>query len=107
MEGGTGDHRLSLWEKGSDLWEPWVTLGSKCLTWAPLALGILGDGPYVVGLSAAGPSSGVPALHVSSLQVHPMGIFAVEDLGVGVSGVGESLLSSPGVCSVGPWRGSQ
>lgn len=74
-------------KRGSDLWEPWVSPGSKCLTWAPLALGILGDGPYVVGLSAAGPSSGVPALHVSSLRVHPMGMSAVEDLGVGVSGV--------------------
>lgn len=81
-------------KRGSDLWEPWVSPGSKCLTWAPLALGILGDGPYVVGLSAAGPSSGVPALHDSSLRVHPMGISAVEDPGLGVSGVCGVLCSA-------------
>lgn len=81
-------------KRGSDLWEPWDSPGSKCLTWASLALGILGDGPYVVGLSAAGPSSGVPALHVFSLQVHPMGISAVEDFGVGVSGVWGGLCSA-------------
>lgn len=48
-------------------------------------------------LSATGPSSGVPALHVSSLWVPPMGLFGVGVPNLGVSGVGVSGLG--GFCS--------
>lgn len=50
-----------------------------------------------MGLPAAGPSSGVPALHVSSLWVPPMGMFGIGVHSLGVSGVRVSGLG--GFCS--------
>lgn len=42
-------------KRGSDLWEPWVSLGSKCLTCPPLLWGSLEE---------------VPVLWISLPQVH-------------------------------------
>lgn len=63
----------------------------------PLTLGVPEGGPCAVGLSAAGPSSGVPTLHASFLWVPPMGMFGVGLRSLGVSGVGVSGLR--GFCS--------
>lgn len=60
-------------KRGSELWEPRVLLAAHALLGSP-ALGVLGGGPYVMGLSVAGPSSGVPVLHVTFLWV-PYGNF--------------------------------